>query len=88
MGIGSLPQTCSYAIWNMWSPSFPRQGKREMWEAHHFLTASFLLTIHWPGLVTWPQPNCKGGWAMLGGTRKKLGETEKTQLLTNSAIPR
>ena len=71
----------------MWPPSFPRQGKKEMQEAHHFLTASFLLTALWPELVTWPQPNCKDSLEMLGDKRKKLRETTETQLLTNSAIP-
>lgn len=30
------------------------------------VTVAFPLKIHWPEPVTWPQPNCKGGWSLRG----------------------
>lgn len=83
MWTGLLPQTCSYAIWNMWPPSFPRQGIRNA-EGTSCLNCLILLTVHWPELATWPQTNCTDSWEMLGDTKKKLGETRKTQWLTHA----
>lgn len=32
--------------------------------------AQLLPTVHGPEQVTWPQPNCKGGWGVSGRTRR------------------